>query len=195
MKPPRTRLTCHAHNRFSPSIALWQHFVSPHGPCLVHQRLSSSASEAAQDTPSKHNGLVNPQEASGLAPMEAEAAQEEGGQLKQPRLAIRKSLTSKGTWYPSKVDASVAKNFQIQRAARRTDTTASEQLVAVPRAAFQAAEDYTGVVVQPMTHPNSPKVGGPLPWSVPQEERNMAGIDRYDMATAGSHTQSTDIGG
>jgi non-canonical poly(A) RNA polymerase PAPD5/7 len=177
MKPSRTRLTCRAHNRFSPSIVLWQHFVGLDRPCLAQQRPSSTAAKVAQSTRNNDYGLLNSRDASGLTQTKAHSAQEEHEPHEKSKVTVRKTLATKGTWHATKVEASTIKNVQKQYDARKASVTASEQLLATARAAFEAAEDYTGVVVQPIMHP-TPIKDSSLPWCLPKEERTMPGIDR-----------------
>lgn len=49
MRPSRVQLICRSHNCFSPSIALWQHFVVAPGPVRLSRRLLSSAPPRTDD--------------------------------------------------------------------------------------------------------------------------------------------------
>jgi non-canonical poly(A) RNA polymerase PAPD5/7 len=166
MKPSRTRLTCRAHNRFSPSIVLWQHFVGPGRPLLSSQRPSSTAAEPTQD------GAVN------NAQLEAQNTPTGPEQHGESSLKIRRLTTARGTWHPSKVETSIARNLQHVYATRQSSMNAPERLLATARAAFAEGRDYDGVVVQPMQHPTSVNERA-LPWSLAEIERGtMAGFDR-----------------
>jgi non-canonical poly(A) RNA polymerase PAPD5/7 len=180
MKPSHTRLTCRAHNRFSPSIVLWQHFVSPDRPCLAQLRLSSTTSGATKDGPNEQDGISHPQESNEPTQREAENPHKENVQSNPPRLRLRKPRATKGSdkWHDNKVDASVAKNLRTRYNAQKAEMSASGQLLATARAAFKTGEDYTGVVVRPIITPGSPNIPPNLPWSLPQDERHMGGIDR-----------------
>jgi len=193
MKPSHTRLTCRAHNRFSPSIVLWQHFVGIDRPFLHHHRLSSTATatatEPAQDDASREDGVPSAQDASGLSEVEAEVAHEEGARPNTPKLVVKKMKTKKGTWHESTVQASIAKNVQNKIDTRTTSLTASEKLLATARAAFDSAQDYAGVVVQPMVSP-IPCRESSLPWCLRKEAITMAGVDRWATTSPStcSHT-------
>jgi non-canonical poly(A) RNA polymerase PAPD5/7 len=85
--------------------------------------------------------------------------------------------TDRGTWHPSKVEASIARNLQYVYATRQSSMNEPEKLLAAARAAFEDGRDYEGVVVQPMQHPTPVKESA-LPWSLAEEERTIAGMDR-----------------
>jgi non-canonical poly(A) RNA polymerase PAPD5/7 len=176
MKPTHTRLTCRAHNRFSPSIALWQHFVGVDQPFLSQQRPSSNVASAVQHRASKDAGNSDPQVATAVVrPAEGGAPT-----IRKPvrgGLNIIKKYTRKGEWHTNKADASIAKNVRQQHATRQAESNASEKLLAVAREAYDAAEDYEGVVVEPMVHPTPVKEDN-LPWSLPLQERGIPGIER-----------------
>lgn len=175
MQPLRTRLICRADNRFTPSIALWQHFIAPNQSFLHQLRLSSSAAKAAYDGADKDGSLPNVQQSSEFEHSEADIARERG---RVPSYTIRKLETSKGTWRRNKVDASIAKNVQEQYDRRLVSLTEPERLLASARAAFEVAEDYEGLVVEPMVHPK-PIKESQMPWCLKQEGRAMSGMDRY----------------
>tara|TARA_R110002003_G_scaffold104_42_gene8574 strand:+ start:12964 stop:13515 length:552 start_codon:yes stop_codon:yes gene_type:complete len=176
MKLSLNRLICHAPNRFVPSIALWQHFLGPDQHIQYQQRFSSTATEAAQDGASSENGTVPPQETSALPQLQAEIGQAPS------ELKIRRLMTARGNWHPSKKEASIAEKNRQQVAAHTDGLSASQQLLAAATAAFDAAEDYVGVVVQPI--PPSVSVGEEhLPWCLSKEERAMSGMDRYSTVS------------
>jgi non-canonical poly(A) RNA polymerase PAPD5/7 len=180
MKPSHARLTCRAHTRFSPSIALWQHFVSPNRPCLAQLHVSSTASETAQERPNEQDVLPHSQKPSGRTQQEDDHSHEEQGRPNPSRLRLKKPLAKKGgdKWHANKVGASVAKNLKARYNSQKAEAIASEALLATARAAFKAQEDYTGVVVKPIIPPGSPGIPSALPWSVLQDERPMGGVDR-----------------
>ncbi|KAH7349104.1 hypothetical protein BKA66DRAFT_575997 [Pyrenochaeta sp. MPI-SDFR-AT-0127] len=174
MQPSRTRLICRAHNRFTPSIALWQHYIAPNQPLLSQLRFSSSATEASYNNADKDGSLFKAHEASELETREGDVATE-GKETPTPK--IRKMTTVKGRWQSSKVNASIIKNVQKQYDSRKVSLTEPEKLLAIARAAFEATEDYEGIVVKPMVNPK-PVKESQLPWCLKQEERTMSGIDR-----------------
>jgi non-canonical poly(A) RNA polymerase PAPD5/7 len=109
MKPPRTRLTCRAHNCYSPSIALWEHFFgTTNRPLPCYQRLASTIAEITRDG------------TEGDAQLEPDNALEEHDQHIAPAPQVRRMTTVKGTWRPSKVDASIARNLQYVYATRQS---------------------------------------------------------------------------
>lgn len=193
MRPTRSRLVCRAHNRFTPSIALWQHFVTPERPSRTSQRLASSATDAVE------NGVqtVSPEtagyhEPSGLDELEAELKRDH--ELRSNTTGIittrltpttrftrvRKPKSIKETnWKPNKVDASIAKNKARMMDAREASVAANERLLSTAKAAFEKAQDYEGVVVMPMTT-SQPVKESALPWCVENDGSTMTGVQRFD---------------
>jgi non-canonical poly(A) RNA polymerase PAPD5/7 len=166
MKPPRTRLTCRAHNRFSPSIALWEHFSgSTYRSLPPTQRLASTAAEGPRDGTNRDTRL------------KAEDAPKGNSQNDAPAPLIRRMTTLKGTWHPSKVEASIARNLQYVYATRQSSMNKVEELLATARSAFQDGRDYDGAVVQSMQHPTLVRESA-LPWSLPREDMNIVGMER-----------------
>jgi non-canonical poly(A) RNA polymerase PAPD5/7 len=166
MKPTHTRLTCRAHNRFSPSIALWEHFFgSTHRSLPSHQRAASTAAESTRDGANRD------------AQWKADNAPKGNNQNGAPVPLIRRMTTVKGTWHPTKVEASIARNLQYVYATRQSSMNEVEELLAAARAAFLDGRDYEGAVVQSMQHP-TPVRESALPWSLPREDGNIAGMER-----------------
>ncbi|KAF1916113.1 hypothetical protein BDU57DRAFT_516011 [Ampelomyces quisqualis] len=157
MKPPHPLLKCHAHNRFSPSIALWQHFVGLDWPCSTQHRLVATAAAPVQDDADRP---VNEQVGNG-----------------PQRVNITRKKTDKGTWFATKAEASIAHNKVRQITMRQARAKAPETLLASTKQAFAAHQDYTGVVVEPMEDP-TPIAERFLPWCVAEKDRTMAGMDR-----------------
>ncbi|CAO2654164.1 Nn.00g108970.m01.CDS01 [Neocucurbitaria sp. VM-36] len=176
MQPSHPRLICRAHNRFTPSIVLWQHFVLPNRPLLQQPRLSSSATASARDHSSENGQLVTSQKASEPEHFEAATAKS-GREDVKPVSKVRKLTTVKSTWYPRKGEASITKAVQSQYESRQASLTKPEQLLATARAAFENAEEYEGVVVKPMESRESVKENS-LPWCLEQGEMTMSGFDR-----------------
>jgi non-canonical poly(A) RNA polymerase PAPD5/7 len=188
MQPSHTRLICRAHNRFTPSIALWQHFVVPNRPATHQQRHVSSASGAAQDGADTNstnvNGTpLNVQDASGRPQSEAEVKKPKARSAEpehanaEPRLRIIKKNTDKGVFHPYKTDASIQKNKQLREDARDTALAESDRLLSIARAAYDDAKEYTGVVVKPIVNATPVKESA-LPWCLRKTERAVAGMDR-----------------
>jgi non-canonical poly(A) RNA polymerase PAPD5/7 len=180
MKPTHSRLTCRAHNRFSPSIALWQHFVGPDRPCLSQQRHSSNVPKAVQSGATKDADHSQSPALAGTPRLEAQVEGEIGtlnsGKLVKPQLKIRRKHTDKGIWHENKVDASIAKKLKTQHVTRQ-DTI--DTLLAEARAKFKNSEDYIGGTLEPRVHP-TPVNESQLPWSLHASERSMQGIDRSE---------------
>lgn len=159
MQPSHSRLRCRAPNSFTPATALWQHFVAPTRP-VPPPRLSLSAPHGAQRR-SESSGSAGKAHA-----------------VSAPAFEIRRVETATGNFFATKREASIAKNVQKVFEERQATLTAPERLLAIARAAYEAAEDYEGVVVQPMVHP-TPVRESSLPWCLPQAERTMSAMDRY----------------
>lgn len=181
MQPSRTRLTCRAHNRFTPSIALWQHFVAPWRPFFHQERLSSTASKPAEDGPDSETPRVSSPEASGLGLSGAISGSKRrpAALIRSHPLRVRKPKV-RGDWHTSKVDASTASNQRSQAAAREASLDAPGLLLVQTRAAIEASNDYEGVVVKPMASPKSYREAN-LPWCLQPEEITMKGIERFAL--------------
>jgi non-canonical poly(A) RNA polymerase PAPD5/7 len=179
MKPPHSRLTCRAANRFSPSTALWQHFIScSRSWPTTQQRCVSTDPGAVQDGANEDSSDNTTTEVDRPAIQEKETAvKSQNGHRGPSGLVFRKTKAAKGTWNTSPVEASIAKNKKAQFAARQASMKASGTLLAKTVAAFEASKDYKGVVVQPMESPE-PFREDSLPWCLKKEERTMAGLDR-----------------
>lgn len=179
MQLSRTRLICRAHNRFNPSIALWQHFVQPGSPGPRDRRQLSTATEAAQDranSSSKGDSsrARDPQDTGIVTENAAETSNAESGQL-----PVRKMTTVKGRWLSSKAEVSIAKNKHLKRTKPDTSNVESQDQLAIARDAFAKSQDYQGVVVRPIVG-GKPIRESALPWCVNMEgEPTMTGMDRY----------------
>ncbi|KAF2027911.1 hypothetical protein EK21DRAFT_102237 [Setomelanomma holmii] len=178
MKPSHTRLICRAPNRFTPSIALWQHFIGPQQHIPSQPRFSSTVSEAVQDSTSSDNTVPGPGDS---GPLQEEAETRNVLTQNKPsnnaKSVIRKTTTVKGIWHPDKRDASISKNIDTKHAARQASVEAAEQLLTAAKTAFDEGKDYKGVVVQPMLNATTVKESK-LPWCLAPEERTILGIDR-----------------
>jgi non-canonical poly(A) RNA polymerase PAPD5/7 len=180
MQPSRTRLTCRAHNRFNPSLALWQHFVAS-TPSTLHQqqRPSSTATQASSSYDTGNGEPHHTHEISSPQQLET-AAPDHDEQNKPSSIRARKMTTVKGRWFPSKAGTSIAKNMRQSQVTRQQSSNQSEVLLSHTKRAFQDSEDYEAVVVRPRLHP-VPNEETSLPWSATVEERASQGpaLDRY----------------
>ncbi|KAI4644500.1 hypothetical protein J4E93_006405 [Alternaria ventricosa] len=173
MQLSRTRLICRAHNRFNPSIALWQHFVQASPSTPRDRRQLSTATEAAQDgaSSSSKNDVSQARDA-----QDTEVVTE-NAEAKQ--LPVRRMTTVKGRWLSSKVEVSVAKNKHLKRTKPDISNVESQNQLAIARDAFAKSQDYQGVVVRPIVG-GKPIRESALPWCVNMEgESSMTGMDRY----------------
>lgn len=175
MKPSHTRLTCRAHNRFSPSIALWQHFVTRDRPFLTQLRPSSTVAEASQHSASHHVADAESQAADDIVP-----PADGGDSLIRKHFSIRRTETDRGAWHASPLDASVARNREkrrIQFDHQKHSANSPTGALATARESFDAEKDYKGIVVQPVVHA-TPVKESEFPWSLPLQERGVPGLDR-----------------
>lgn len=180
MQLSRTRLICRAHNRFNPSIALWQHFVQASPSTPRDRRQLSTATEAAQDgaSPSSKgdNALAHDAQASEV--VTENATETQSAEAKAESLPVRRMTTVKGRWLSSKVEVSIAKNKHLKRTMPTPSNVEYQDQLVTARDAFAKSQDYEGVVVRPIV------VGkfreSALPWCVNMEgEPTMTGMDRY----------------
>ncbi|KAH8724499.1 hypothetical protein GQ44DRAFT_708785 [Phaeosphaeriaceae sp. PMI808] len=177
MKPSHSRLTCRAHNRFSPSTALWQYFVGAHRSFLHHrQHLSTTTTQAPTDGTSEQLHPARPKNETDLTQLDTDASREEARRT-EPKVKISKVRTSKSPSYHSRIQASVVKNVQNLYDQRKISLKPPESLLARAREAFEAHQDYDGVVVQPIVNAVAIKESN-LPWCLFKDERTMAGMDR-----------------
>jgi len=180
MKPHRVRQICRSRNPFTPSIALWQHFVLPCHP-LRQQRSLSTATETTPSSIPDAEAEAPPL----TAPAPENTPQSPSDQQNTPRRAIRKIdgnplrkvLDKKGEHaFASPKLASIHKNANA-RAEQHVGKTA--QLLTKAKLAFDEAEDYEGVAVEAMAASRAVKENK-LPWCVrspPGEEKKAE--ERY----------------
>ncbi|KAH9861870.1 hypothetical protein J1614_011623, partial [Plenodomus biglobosus] len=184
MQPSRTRLTCRAHNRFTPSIALWQHFIAP----SQQLRRSSSAPAATQDDAGSSPQPPNSDESSqaGLGQLEAALGctvpPKKGKQKDESRPLVRRVTTPiptrQGAWQVNKRMASIVKNSRALWERRHESLKGPERLLARARRAANASEDYEGIIVAPMVDPKPVKESS-LPWFQSRAEREaLPAMDR-----------------
>ncbi|EMD66692.1 hypothetical protein COCSADRAFT_84996 [Bipolaris sorokiniana ND90Pr] len=176
MQHSRAHLICRAHNRFTPTIALWEHFVGPHLP----QRFSSTATAPAQHVldngPTTTEVVANVQEDNGAQQSETEAQQT----IEKPSAGsaphVRKMTTVKGRWLPEKAQVSIAKNKVAKHTRQEESLTGPEKLLATAREAFAQSKEYKGVVVQPMVSTIAIKESS-LPWCLDKTARDKSAMD------------------
>ncbi|EUC37969.1 hypothetical protein COCCADRAFT_84098 [Bipolaris zeicola 26-R-13] len=179
MQHSRARLICRAHNRFTPSIVLWEHFVGPH----LLQRFSSTATGPTQHV--LDNGattsevVANPQDDNGAQQSDTEAQQTTEKPSAGPAPHVRRMTTVKGRWLPDKAQVSIAKNKAAKSARQEESLTGSEKLLATAREAFAQSKEYTGVVVQPMVSTIAIKESS-LPWCLDKTARDSSAMDLLD---------------
>ncbi|KAH7409981.1 hypothetical protein DE146DRAFT_674804 [Phaeosphaeria sp. MPI-PUGE-AT-0046c] len=163
-----SRLTCRAHNRFSPSLFLWQHFGVIERPLPHHHRLVSTAANATSGEPNQECDDTSPPEAGGAVP------KNHGDHAKHP-VRIHKPKTSKGQiMLPDKKSASIRKNKARGQEIQNTSLEATKQLLL-----YGTSGDYVGVVVEPMN------ADGTLrkilyPWVV-EHSAGMPGMQRLAL--------------
>lgn len=165
----RPRPTCRAHNTFSPSIALWQYFIAPNQHLLQWQLKSSFATEA---TRTRDDEAHNQFEENGAVDLEHMSA---------PRRLITRVKTGKGNFelnralYPKlrEIDEQARGGRQSGKHPR-----AAEKLLLKAKEAYESAQDYQGVTVQPI-HTKVPVKESKLPWFIRNWESTKSGEDRY----------------
>lgn len=161
----RARPICRAQNSFSPSIALWQHFVAPNEYLLKGQLRSPFASEATQ----------RPDDDSSDPGAEGEAL-DLGDTSNAP--PFRKYPAGKGNWQvtahqrkrPEELRTHMkGKSGRAQFPGRHQET---ENLFKEAREAYDSAQDYEGTVVEPI---RTKKVEeNKLPWVIKNWEHKTA---------------------
>lgn len=149
MQSSRVRLACCAPNRFTPSTALWQHFIAPIQWLGQQQRfLSSVAASPITNADKAHTKEKN------------HAAKKFG---------FRKVAIDGGQ------RRTIPHEMLLET--RKAQLTKPRQLLSATQTAFRAAEDYEGVVVAPMVSA-APVGEEDLPWCLPEEQRDMPYMDR-----------------
>lgn len=153
----RPRPVCRAHNPFSPSAALWQQFVAPTQslPRRIPRR-----SKATQAATARHQGPEHDNEP-GAAVLRIRRV---NAQARQSSRAGRGESTRQH----------VSKPYVGYRGEHGQD---AGKLLAQTRRAFEASEDYVGVVVQPVS--SAPVRESKYPWIVHNRAMVKSGRDRY----------------
>lgn len=166
----RTRPICRAHNTFSPSIALWQHFIAPNQH-LQWQLKSSFATEA---TRARDDEVHNEFEENGAVELEQE-------HVSAPRTLVTKVKTGKGSFELNRALYPKLRNIDERARSGRQPgkhTRAAEKLLLKAKEAYESAQDYQGVTVQPI-HTKVPVKESKLPWFVSNWKNAKSGEDRY----------------
>ncbi|CBY01911.1 hypothetical protein IAQ61_006505 [Plenodomus lingam] len=190
MQSSRSRLTCRARNRFTPSIALWQHFIAP-GP--QQQRLYAAFSTTTTTTTAAADEATREEAAGDVANVvlhaNAEATPATPSAKGEPRprrgLVIRRPKTDKptsqGAWQEYKRVASVIKNAKAEWQRREASRQRSFEALTLAKNASKALEDYEGIIVEPMVNPEPVKESS-LPWCPSRAEReDMSAMDRLAL--------------
>ena len=184
MQPSHTRLICRAHNRFNPSIALWQHFVQANPSKPRDRRQLSTATPAVQDDTTTDSKHVEPESPSPPEARDPHGSEAETGEVAEEPSAeswtLRKMTTTKGQWLPSKADASIAKNKELRSASPKALLKERGKLLANARSAFRKSKSYTGVIVKPMMN-ETPIKESTLPWCLNKADRAIPGMQRYTL--------------
>jgi non-canonical poly(A) RNA polymerase PAPD5/7 len=177
MQPPSVRLVCRARNSFSPSTALWQHFVVPNQHLLRHGRYSSSVAAATQDTTTTNTEHHAFPEATAAEKLHIEP---EGNQ--DTTLPIRKVRSIYSNFVRSKRTASIRRNVQEKLsagvAASQESMAAIGQLLINTTDSYAQGKSYQGVAVKPVVSEIGIKPRF-LPWCIPSAERPPDAMDRY----------------
>lgn len=182
MQPSRIRLKCRAPNRFTPSLALWQHFVAS-SPCFYQQQhhLSSVADRPQQASTNSAVGSTDFAERLGTVHSDVDSVIDEprhASPKNSPPVKIRSVKVDKGEWIANKLEASIAKNIRLRQEWRRASLAEPGRLLAVAKTAYNAAEDYEGVIVRPMLH-TQPMKEKQLPWCQPHDQQEGGSFERY----------------
>ncbi|KAG9190404.1 non-canonical poly(A) RNA polymerase PAPD5/7 [Alternaria panax] len=196
MQPPHPRLICRAHNSFSPSIALWQHFVQAHPFNPRDRRQLSTATQAAQDDAaieSKHVGPDSPTPSEARPVQKSQLETEDAAKntaAKRSKMKMRKVKTTKGKWLPSKAAASTTKNKKLKGAIPEALLKQRTELLDTARSAFNRSQSYKGVVVKPMVSEAAIKESE-LPWCLKKEDRAVPGMERLRLEIARFYKYTT----
>jgi non-canonical poly(A) RNA polymerase PAPD5/7 len=176
MRSLHSRPVCRAHNTFSPSVALWQHFIIPNQHLLQRRFLSSSTTKR-----SSIDGSLEPTETRGTNGSDLASPVETPPKVRLIRTGVGKflvnhSLFSKYRKNPKRKQTELPEARQPPGARQPETPPEAEKLWALVRQAYNSAEDYKGVSVQPMrTHVQVSE--SKLPWTV-KNQKSLSGEDR-----------------
>ncbi|KAF2687926.1 hypothetical protein K458DRAFT_332404 [Lentithecium fluviatile CBS 122367] len=137
MKPHRVRQICRSRNPFTPSIALWQHFVLPWHALRQQRPIMYVATEAAPGSlPSTETQLSPP------APMPADAPKDQIEYEPNREPVIRRVADTRAQIYDLRRNTGKATGKSERKI---------EHLMQKTMSAFDESEDYEGVVVEAIT--------------------------------------------
>ncbi|KAF9696349.1 hypothetical protein EKO04_005643 [Ascochyta lentis] len=170
--------TCRASNPFSPSIALWQHFVAPNEHLLQLQRKAAFATEAAR---SHDDRSLDSDRGSGLAELKNASG----------LVTIKRIKTGKGNWQRTYIPLKPGElSNQDQRTSRRGHVPGArqdaEKLLVDAKNAYDTAQDYQGVTVQPI-HLRGDVKESKLPWVPSNRERIKSAQTRLELEIQAFH--------
>lgn len=164
----RARLTCRSHNPFTPSIALWQHFILPNPPVLYHQRLSSSAPSATEPTNESNDSESLPVQAS-LDDNLPNGATYNGFRLRKTGWPLK---------LPNTLTNALPKREHDAQRFSKKPLSSNEVLMHRTKREVEEREDYNGVVVSPLRTAKGTK--GP-PWFLKQQLHDSPELQRNAM--------------
>ncbi|KAF2631421.1 hypothetical protein BU25DRAFT_407073 [Macroventuria anomochaeta] len=176
----RSRPICRAHNTFSPSIALWQHFVAPNQHFPQRQLKSSFTTEVTQ---SRDDENVNSNGEDLAAQLKAAS---------ERTAVFKKVRTEKGNYslnwklYPKYRDNGEQKERTSLGKPRGRRQQDAERLLIKAYNAYDAAQDYEGVVVQPI-QTGVPVRESNFPWVPRNRESIKSAEERLELEIQAFH--------
>lgn len=176
MQPSRLRLVCRAHNRFSPSTILRQHFLSFDRLVPHHERYSSSISDTAQG-----RGEETYTESS-AAPKHnvSEQSHAQPQTTRPPKVVIRKTYLKEAIAHP---DGRVSKSIHQGKHARDLHLAQIQNVLESTKRLCSRNGDYDATLLEPEW--DKPYINDKrLPWTIPLKERPTDPMDRYVYRTS-----------
>ncbi|KAJ4364294.1 hypothetical protein N0V95_000806 [Ascochyta clinopodiicola] len=173
----RPRPTCRAHNNFSPSVALWQHFIAPNERLLPRQLKSSFAIETTQS----HDEGASVADGAARAPELEDAP---------GPILIKRNKTTKGNWrdrnsLPKAGELSKQKQSTSRKGHHSATRQDAAKLLTYAQNAYNKASDYEGVTVQPI-QPHGFSKESQLPW-VLSDRSTKSAEDRLELEIQAFH--------
>ncbi|UPX09446.1 Polynucleotide adenylyltransferase [Ascochyta rabiei] len=173
----RPRPTCRAHNNFSPSIALWQHFIAPNERLQPWQLKSPFATEAPR---SHDDGVLVPDRGVGASELKDASGS----------ILIKRFKTDRGNWRSRDLSPKPGElGEQKQGVSRRGHIPGTrqdaEKLLIYAKEAYEKASDYQGVTVQPI-RPHGLFKESHLPWAS-SNKGAKSGEDRLELEIQAFH--------
>lgn len=176
----RPRPICRAHNTFSPSVALWQHFVAPNQHLSQRPLKSSFVTEAAQ---TRDDDNVDSNQEGAAAELDPTLS----GQVRNPPLRkiriaspnfvldpkLHPNFRNRGKNTPQNDGQKDKKKLTPYRGDKGQD---AEKLLIRASDAYDSSQDYEGVVVQPIFSP--PIQEYRYPWVIGNRESIKTGEER-----------------